>query len=335
MPTSYPHTKVFLATTGAGLARAAPQADESWDVRHLLRGEDVRCLAADPFRPQTVYAGTQGNGILRSEDGGLTWSAAGLSGKLVKSIAVSPIEPGVIYAGTKPALVFVSRDQGVSWVELESFRRIPGRWFWISPAELPFQAYVQSLVLSPKDPKVIVAGIEAGAVVRSTDGGQTWTGHRPGAVRDCHSLFFHPSDGNWVYEGGGTGAAFSQDGGNTWCQPREGLDRRYCWAAAADPTRPEVWYVSASPGPGKAHSVDNAQAFIFRSTGGSAWQKLGGGLPQPLDHMPYALLVDQAEAGHLVAGLSNGDVWLSPDGGDTWEQMPFNLGGIHSTLIMV
>jgi hypothetical protein len=34
------------------------------------------------------------------------------------------------------------------------------------------------------------------------------------------------------------------------------------------------------------------------------------------------------------AGLSNGDVWLSTDHGDSWAQMPFNLGGIHRTLIM-
>lgn len=49
------------------------------------------------------------------------------------------------------------------------------------------------------------AGIELGAVVRSEDGGRTWSGHRHGALRDCHSLTFHHSHAQWVYEAGGTG----------------------------------------------------------------------------------------------------------------------------------
>jgi photosystem II stability/assembly factor-like uncharacterized protein len=196
---------------------------------------------------------------------------------------------------------------------------------------------VQAIALSPTDPEVMLVGIEFGAVVRSTDGGKTWAGHRKGALRDCHSLTFHAVDGDWAYEAGGTGggAAVSRDGGETWRQPRAGLDRHYSWAVAADPARPGVWYVSVSPGPGKAHSAGNAQAYIFRSSGGAAWQRLGGGLPQPLDHMAYALLTDPAAPGHLYAGLSNGDVWGSTDHGDTWRKLSFNLGGIHRTLIML
>ena len=63
---------VFLATTGPGLARASSQ-DGAWSVEFLLPDQDVRCLAADPLAPQVVYAGTQGNGLLRSSDSGQTW----------------------------------------------------------------------------------------------------------------------------------------------------------------------------------------------------------------------------------------------------------------------
>jgi hypothetical protein len=40
-------------------------------------------------------------------------------------------------------------------------------------------------------------------------------------------------------------------------------------------------------------------------------------------------------AGHVCAGLANGDVWYSSDQGDTWNRLPLNLKGIHRTLIVI
>lgn len=334
-------TKVFLATHWKGMARAEANGQGNWSVEQLLADQQVNCLASDPFQPDAVYAGTQGNGLLCSSDRGRTWQPAGMEGQIVKSVTVSPHQPGTIYAGTKPAYLFVSRDGGQSWTELEGFRRIPGRWYWFSPAEMPLKAYVQAIALSPTDPDRIVAGIEAGAVVRSEDGGRTWTGHCEGADRDCHSMTFHAASGGWIYEAGGGGAAVSRDGGRTWRHPTEGLDGRYCWACAADPARPEVWYISAAPGFSvskfmpRAHVDGDARAHIYRSSGGAPWQKLGGGLPEPLDYMAYSLLTDAAAPGHLYAGLANGDVWHSADYGDSWGQLPLNLGGIQRAMIML
>jgi hypothetical protein len=187
-------------------------------------------------------------------------------------------------------------------------------------------------------------GIEFGAVVRSMDGGVSWQGHRRGALRDCHSLTFHPNDGSRVYEAGGSGAgvAFSEDGGVTWTQPKKGLDRFYGWACGADPIRPEVWYASlsasftwAQPGVPAAHVDGHANAGIYRSKSGSPWELLRGSLPQPLDYMAYALLTNPALPGSLWAGLSNGEVWHSPDYGDSWTKLPFSLGRIQRSLVMV
>lgn len=293
-------------------------------------------MAGDPLTPGVVYAGTRDKGVLRSPDGGTTWGAVGMAGRWVTALAVSRAEPGTVYAGTRRPCVYVTRDGGAHWTELRAFRRVRGRRFWFSPAERPFTAYVQAIALAPTDPHAIVVGIEFGAVLCSADGGQTWSGHRPGALRDCHTLTFHSTDRAWVYEGGGTGAgvACSCDGGRTWTQPRAGLDRHYGWAVAADPAQPEVWYASVAPSARAAHSAPNAQAYIVRKTGGAPWQRLGGGLPQPLAHMVYALLTDPTAPGQVYAGLSNGDVWQSADQGDTWQRLPFTLGGIHRTLLM-
>lgn len=329
-------TGIFLATGGNGIQRAFHSNGE-WSIDEPLTGEDVRCLAVDPLNRSVVYAGTQGNGVFRSIDHGRTWRTAGLRGHIVKSIAVSGLQPNVLYAGTKPALIFVSQDAGSTWRELSNFRKIESRRLWFSPAEPPFTAYVQGIALSPTDPNLILAGIEFGAVVRSTDGGKTWSSHRRGALRDCHTITFHARDGDWVYEAGGSGAgaAVSRDAGETWSQPDDGLDRHYGWACAADPERPDLWYVSVSPGPRKAHRPGSAEAYIFRSTAGGAWTKLTGGLPEPLDHMPYALLTDPEHPGHIFAGLSNGELWHSEDYGDSWHRSPLHLAGIHRELIML
>lgn len=329
--------KTFLSTTGSGISRATCKPDGSWTVEQTLTGQAVTCLAKDPLKPGVVYAGTRTSGVLHSLDGGQSWTPTGLAGQTVKAVAVSPLNPGVIYAGTKPALLYVSHDYGQHWAELPSFRKIFSRRFWFSPAESPHTAYIQGIALSPVDPNVIIVGIEFGAVVRSTDGGKTWQDHRKGALRDCHTITFHFSQGNWVYEAGGTGAgtAISQDGGNTWVQNRAGLDRHYGWACAADPLQPEVSYLSVSSSPSKAHSENDAQAFIFRSNLDGKWVKLDGGLPQPLMYMPYALLTDPSEPGHVYTGLSNGDVWCSKNLGEAWEQLPFNLKSVHRSMVML
>jgi len=107
---------VLLAMTDRGVARAlTQQADGAWSVEVSLADQDIRCLAADPARPNVVYAGAQGAGVLRSDDGGVTWQSSGLAGSIVKSLAVSHAVPGTVYAGTKPARIYVSRDGGARW----------------------------------------------------------------------------------------------------------------------------------------------------------------------------------------------------------------------------
>lgn len=266
-----------------------------------------------------------------------------MAGQVVKSLAVSASEADVLYAGTKPPAVFVTADGGENWSELESFRQMR-QSSWYTPAE-PGDPYIQGLAVSPADINVILTGVEYGAVLRSADGGATWQGHLKGTSKDCHSLSFHVSDGNWIYQGGGGWpAAVSRDGGVTWKQPRRGMGwSLYGWAVAADPERPEIWYVSAAPYATfpyfwmlpTAHWDGHARASIFRSRGNGRWKRLTGGLPQPLDYMAYVLLTDPGAPGHLYAGLSNGDVWHTTDYGDSWQQLPFNLGSIARSMIML
>lgn len=328
--------KIFLVTTGSSLARAERGVNGDWSVASALVDEEVGCVTAVPQNPNTLYAGTQGNGVFRSDDKGKSWQAISLSGHIIKSLAVSPHDPNVIYAGTKPACVYISRDGGQSWTELESFRQIRGRRFWRSPAEPPdWRAYVQAITISPTQPDVVLAGIEFGAVVRSEDGGQTWSNHVKGTLRDCHDLKFHAANGDWVYESGGGGAALGRENGRVWQKANANLrlSQRYGAACAADPERPEVWYVSVAFSPGQAYG-EQAKAFLFRASGGAECQPIGW-QAHPLPQMPIALVTDSAVPGHLYAGLTYGDVWHSTNYGDNWQKLPFNLGRIWRSMIVI
>ena len=320
---------VLLAASARGIVRAE-RHERGWTQQAHQPDARVRCLASGGG---LAYAGTHGSGVLRSSDGGVTWTSSGLDGIVVSALAVSPHDSRIVYAGTKPASVFVSTDAGASWRELTGFRRIRSRWFWWSPAERPHDAYVQGLAVSSSDPRVLLAGIEAGAVVRSADGGATWSAHRRWASRDCHALCFHARDGSWAYEGGGTGVAVSRDGGQSWRRPRRGLDRRYCWAVAADPEQPQRWYVAASPGARRAHSDQRADAAIFRADERGELHRLAGGLPQPLAAMPYALIAPAG--GELYAALGSGELWHTTDVGEHWQRLPVDLGPRLRTCTML
>jgi len=325
----------IFVTTGSGIGRAHKDAQQGWQVDTVLPDEDVRCLAADPLNPQVIYAGTQSSGLFRSQNGGLTWQRAGLEGQVVKAVAASPHQEGLLYAGTRPAYMYISEDRGAKWRELGGFRDIPNRFWWFSPAESPWQAYVQAITLSPSDPDVLLAGIEFGATIRSEDGGCTWSAHLQGALRDCHSLKFHASDGDWAYEAGGTGggASYSRDGGRSWHKTKAGLARNYGVACAADPQRPEVWYVSVAPNPGKAYG-DEPQAYLYRASAGADWQAIGWEA-HPMSQMPIALETAPESPGHLYAGTTQGQVWHSADYGDSWQKLPFEFPAAWRSMLIL
>ena len=299
--------RLYVAT-GDSVARLA-EAD-GWAVELSLVGSGAQCLAVDPTNRDVVYAGLREGGVRRSSDGGSTWRDCALPVPEVFSLAVGP--DGAVYAGTEPSALYRSDDGGASWRELSSLLELPSQPTWSFPPR-PWTSHVRWIAPSPHDPELLLVGIELGGLMRSTDGGETWDDHRPGAQRDVHSLAWHPTAAGRAYEAGGGGAAWSDDGGDTWQPADDGRDRHYTWSVAVDPDDAELWYVSASTGPFAAHGRGDPQARIYRRHG-QGWTTLGGGLPDPLA-MPYALV---AQDGRIYAGLANGELWESRDRGDTW-----------------
>jgi photosystem II stability/assembly factor-like uncharacterized protein len=303
----------LYAATGDAIARL-DEAGGAWQTTLSLTGSGAQCLALDPANPDIVYAGLRAGGVRRTTDGGATWVDCELPAPGVFSLAVSAAD-GAVYAGTEPSALYRSDDRGEMWQELESLLELPSRPTWSFPPR-PWTSHVRWIAPSPHDADLLLVGIELGGLMRSTDRGQTWQDHRPGAQRDVHSLAWHPRVAGHAYEAGGGGAAASDDGGDSWRPADEGRDRHYTWSVAVDPDEPSLWYISASTGPYAAHGGRDPQALIYRRDDGE-WRVLRGGLPDPIPAMPYALV---AFEGGLVAGLADGQLWGSADRGDTWAR---------------
>jgi len=302
----------LYAATGDGIARLDETGGE-WNAELSLPGSGSQCLAVDPSDPETVYAGLREGGVRRTEDGGGTWADCALPQPGVFSLAVSAAD-GAVYAGTEPSALYRSDDRGETWRGLEALLELPSQPRWSYPPR-PWTSHVRWIAPSPQDGDVILVGIELGGLMRSTDGGESWQDHRPGAQPDVHSLAWHPSARGRAYEAGGGGTAWSEDAGETWQPADEGRDRHYTWSVAVDPDDPELWYVSASTGPFAAHGGDDPQARIYRR-GEGEWRAADGGLPKPIPAMPYALVTAN---GRLFAGLADGQLWESPDRADSWH----------------
>ena len=261
-----------------------------------------------------AYAGARSGGVARSRDGGRTWEPSGLAGLAVTAIAASE---EVVLAGTEPTAVYRSDDGGERWVELDAFRRIRSRRLWFFPGAPPFKVYVSGIAVVGG---AYVVGIEAGAVVRSADGGRSWQDHRPGSLRDCHDLASDGSGG--VFEAGGNGGGFaaSADGGVSWERAPLERGRAYAVAVATDGERV---YAASAPSPFKAHGQKPAEARLYRREGGR-WTAL---TQEPLVETPYGLVAP--EPGLLFVGLRNGELWRSTDAGETFESLGRAPAGIR------
>jgi hypothetical protein len=313
-------TRLYAAMRHAMLvATGTPEADD-WHSTRRLDGMDLECVAAAPERPERAFCGTFGSGLQRTTDGGDTWErvgAAAIGPDAVLSVTVSPHDADEVWAGTEPSGVYRSTDGGETWAERPGLTDLPSADEWYFPPR-PDTHHVRWIEVDPTDPERLYVGIEAGALVRSTDGGETWTERPPGSRRDNHSLATHPDAPGRVYAAAGDGYAESDDGGGSWHHPQAGLDHRYCWSVVPDPGDPERLVLSAASGPGRAHSPPG-ESYVYRREGTGPWHRIEDGLPTG-EGVMRAVLATEPGAGDVYA-VSNRGIHRSPDAGRSWHEL--------------
>ncbi|MFP6646414.1 MAG: hypothetical protein VCF24_23050 [Candidatus Latescibacterota bacterium] len=277
----------------------------------------------------TILAGSYGEGVFRSEDGGDTWVEAneGLTASALRSFLSDPeCEEGVL-CGTEPGRGFRSLDGGKSWEELEGIKDVPGCPDWFLPYS-PRAGALRNFYSPPGRPEHLLASIEVGGLLDSRDGGETWERldlYRDGIQDDdIHYVSGHPDnpDQLWLALGwasmrdrdvdrdalGGIGR--SEDGGKTW---RKVLEKDYTRAILVPPSAPDI--VLAGP----AKAVGQQGRIVISSDGGSSWEPAGEGIEEPMTDMVEVFLA--GPDGSVWAICAAGRLFRAEPGEWVWQSV--------------
>ena len=278
-----------------------------------------------------LFAGVHGEGLYFSGDGGKSWQPrmTGLDVKHVFTVA-SAARRGqpVIYAGTEPAHLFVSYDYGESWTELPGLRQVPDTDRWSFPAP-PHTGHLKAMAFDPTNDLVMYAAIEQGALLKSADGGETWTEltaySRPDdhAYKDVHRVVVGRSNPRDLYMPSGIGLYISHDGGDQWDRITDRGSRiGYPDQFLISPLDEQVMFMAGSAtSPGTWRTSHHADATVMRSDdGGQTWREAARGLPANMrgniEAMSLARYNNRLE---LFAATTAGEVFVSDDQAESWS----------------
>lgn len=149
-----------------------------------------------------LFAGTDNNGIFRSSENGLNWTAVN-SGLPAKAwISALAVKGTVLFAGTTGEGVFRSENNGTSWIAINQGLT---------------NIYVRTLAVMDAN---LFAGTDAG-VFRSGDNGASWT---PAGLPES-SIHTLSVSGENLFAGAWLGIFHSSDRGVSWSRADSGLVR--------------------------------------------------------------------------------------------------------------
>jgi photosystem II stability/assembly factor-like uncharacterized protein len=168
-------------------------AGETWKrvSDEKLNGFNTKTITVHPTKPKTVYAGTIGEGLYKTDDGGDSWQTLILDDQTIFALALNPDYPDHIMSAMLGGLRR-SDDGGQTWE--------------FSNAGLEPNARIRSIVFDPTNTERIwLSGLSSG-VYLSTDSGHTWHTVNQGLANRSVNELAISSDGLTLYaatEGGG------------------------------------------------------------------------------------------------------------------------------------
>jgi photosystem II stability/assembly factor-like uncharacterized protein len=287
-----------------GLLRLSRDGGLSFEL--LPASSDPRFLRPFPIQAAgvdargSIFVGTEA-GPFRSDDGGLSFRPMldGFRASAVQDLALDA--EGKLLVGVLHTQLVFRQGDGLD------FRPI-GNAPALDVASLGNDGL--SVASSPTDPAVVLVATSGQGLMRTEDGGLSWSPADVGGVPFFFDSRMAFATGTRVYLVSGfvAGLFRSDDAGRTFAR----LSRVPFGAIAVDPIDPDVLYVGDYRG----------ASGLFKSTdGGLTLQDLGH--PGSFS----ALLVDRRDPGVIYAGERFGQVLRSADGGRTFAPASAGLGG--------
>ena len=333
-------TRLLVGTSkGIALLERAPGQD--WRPGPMaLEGPHISSMVIEPVRGG-LYAGVHRGGVMFSPDLGRSWEprSAGIHIEHVYSLACA-VENGepVIFAGTEPVSAFRSRDEGRSWEELPGLSDMKGKEKWMFPMP-PHVPHAKTIAVDPRDPKTVYVGVEQGGVFKTVDGGSSWReldsywSPEDEAYRDVHQLVLRPNHPDEVFMTSGMGLYRSTDGGETWDHMTErrtfriGYPDKLIFSPRDDRT---MFMCGAHANPGTWIQLHTANSTVVVSRDlGETWSIAAKGLPDPMTANLEALCLYAWPGGFdLFGGTTDGKVYFSDDGAETWRLIAGELAPV-------
>jgi hypothetical protein len=190
--------------------------------------------------------------------------------------------------------------------------------------------------------------ISAAGAFRTEDGGETWTPINRGLhsqyipdpaaeVGHCvHRLAMHRSRPNTLFMQKHWDVMRTDNAGDQWTEVSGNLPTDFGFAIDVNTNEPDTVYVVPIKSDSE-HYVHDAKLRVFRSrTGGNEWEALTKGLPQKdcyVNVLRDAMSVDSLDPCGVYFGTSGGQVYASPDGGDSWNAIVRDLPAVLSVEV--
>ncbi len=341
--------QVLHVATVSGVASLSRDASGAWSVsRQSLEGDHISALNFNAATG-TLLASRIPGGVVRSTDGGASWedSSPGVSEPSTYSLRGFDVQgKTVLYLGTEPVGLYRSEDGGQSWTDLAAVRTAPmhERWQFPSPDHDP---HLKTLAVDPRDGAVIYAGVEQGALLKTTDGGQTWrdldqvVDYDPFVYKDIHQVTLRPGNPDEVVITTGLGIFRSLDAGESWTQLTDSSFRiGYPDQLVYAPDDAQRMFVAggfATPNFWVEQKTAKGTVMISED-GGLTWRAPASGFPESRANVEALTLCAFPGGYEIFAGTTEGEVFVSADQGESWQKIASGLPAIgkptHDTLIV-